>query len=430
MNLRTKLSGLILAVALIATSCASDATVSAADSTTSSTTTTTAPSETVATTSTPTTLEPVEDSTGETETSIPEPTPTTAAPGPDGPAILTSYEFAPGLVDGRPTQVQGLLGVPAGPGPFPVAIVMHGSHPPCVDDFIPETFSEAIVTETNPSLCGAEFPEYIRHDVGLGHVVIALNDVGIAAVSIDVESAYVWWGGEPFEFGTVEEIIETHVDVLTRLDDGEDLGLGIDSISDRLALDQISLIGHSRSGGHVVSILEASSTLPFDPLTVVAIEPDVGFPPSDLLDVPVLLIRGECDEDVGAEAGRDFLVEVLDPARLAPAIDLFIPAAGHRMLNTGLNGSTCPERGDRSLIQAQLARGVSSFVASSGQQIELLDDVGATVETLRGNAPIEEVISGPVGYDPQRVPNAVSTVELVPPLPQDADYSDALIEDF
>ena len=186
---------------------------------------------------------------------------TTTAPPPNEAAVFTSYEFPSGLVDGRPTQVQGLLGVPVGSGPFPLAIVMHGSHPPCVDDFIPETFADAIVTETTEYLCGSDFPEYIRHDIGLGHIVTALNDVGIAAVSIDVDSAYVWWGGEPFEFGTVEALVNAHAGIVTRLNAGEDLGLGIDSLAGRIDLDQIALVGHSRSGGHVASMLDTSCLL-------------------------------------------------------------------------------------------------------------------------------------------------------------------------
>ena len=47
-------------------------------------------------------------------------------------------------------------------------------------------------------------PEYIRHDIGLGHLVTALNNAGIAAVSIDADSTYVWWGGEPNEILTLE----------------------------------------------------------------------------------------------------------------------------------------------------------------------------------------------------------------------------------
>ena len=357
-------------------------------------------------------------------------TTTTAAPPPTATAVFTSYEFPSGLVDGRPTQVQGLLGVPVGPGPFPLAIVMQGSHPPCVHDFLPETFSGAIVTETTEYLCGADFPEYIRHDIGLGHIVTALNDVGIAAVSIDVDSAYVWWGGEPFEFGTVEALVNAHAGVVSRLNDGDDLGLGIDSVAGRIDLDEIALVGHSRSGGHIASMLDTSLDLAFEPTAAVMIEPDVGAPVADLFDIPLLLIRGECDEDVGPDAGRDFLVEYASPDRATRVTDLFIPAAGHRSINTGLNGSACPERGDRTAIQAQVALAVSSFITTQSEEVVLLDGVGATVDAIIGLEPTVIPTGDPVDFDPQSVPFATSTVEILPPIPDGADFSDALLEDF
>ena len=356
-------------------------------------------------------------------------TTTTTAPPPTA-AVFTSYEFPSGLVDGRPTQVQGLLGVPVGPGPFPLAIVMHGSHPPCVDDFLPDTFSDTIVTETTEYLCGADFPEYIRHDIGLGHIVTALNDVGIATVSIDVDSAYVWWGGEPFEFGTVEALVNAHAGIVNRLNEGDDLGLGIDSVAGRIDLEQIALIGHSRSGGHIASMLDTTQDLSFEPTAAVMIEPDVGAPITDLLDVPLLLIRGECDEDVGPDAGREFLLEYASPDRASRVTDLFIQAAGHRSINTGLNGSACPERGDRAAIQSQVALAVSSFITTQSEEVMVLDGVGATVEALVGLEPTVIPSSSPVDFDPQSVPFATSPVEILPPLADDADFSDALDEDF
>ena len=36
----------------------------------------------------------------------------------------------------------------------------------------------------------------------------------------------------------------------------------------------------------------------------------------------------------------------------------------------------------------------------------------------------------PVDFDPQSVPFATSTVEILPPIPDGADFSDALLEDF
>lgn len=368
------------------------------------------------------------------EPSTTAPTPATSAPATTLPAsaaaVFTSYDLAPGLIDGRPTKVQGLLGVPEGPGPFPVALVMHGAHPPCVDDFIAEFFSPTVVSETIESLCGSQFPEYVRNDVGLGHIVTALNNVGIAAVSIDVSSTYVWWGGEPDEQLTLADTVSTHFDIVTSLNAGEDLGLGLEPLLGRFDLDDVSIVGHSRSGGYVASFLESTSTLPFEPSGAVMIEPLTGFPGTDHTDVPILLIRGGCDEDVGPDAGRQYLLDVLALDYASPVADLFIPSAGHRMLNTGLMGSSCPGEGDRVAIQAQAAQATASFLASGGQEVAVVDGVGATIEALRGSAPTSTTGAPMVDFDPQTVPEATSQSEVLPPWPEGADYSDALIEDF
>lgn len=370
-----------------------------------------------------------ETATTTTATVTTEPTTTTTEPTP-AESVFTSYEFPSGLVDGRPTQLQGLLGVPEGEGPFPLAIVMHGSHPPCVDDFIVEAFSDAIVTETAEYLCGENFPEYIRHDIGLGHLVGALSEAGVAAVSIDVESAYVWWGGEPDELGTLESIMATHLDAIAQLNSGDSIGLGIDSLAGRIDLDRISVIGHSRSGGHVASMIDASRDLTIQPVAAVMIEPALAAPVTDYLDVPLLLIRGECDEDVGPDAGRQFLLDTVPSDRTQRVIDLFVPAAGHRSLNTGLNGSTCPDEGDRTAIQDQVAHAVASFITTNSEEIIAVDGVGATVDALIGLPPTIITSGDSVGFDPAAVPSTSSTTELLAPLAEDADFSDALVEDF
>ena len=54
------------------------------------------------------------------------------------------------------------------------------------------------------------------------------------------------------------------------------------------------------------------------------------------------------------------------------------------MLNTGLNGSTCPDRGDHQLIQSQVSQAAASFLSSGGQEIPVVAGVGAVVDSLRG----------------------------------------------
>ena len=100
------------------------------------------------------------------------------------------------------------------------------------------------------------------------------------------------------------------------------------------------------------------------------------------------------------------------------------------MLNTGLNGSTCPDRGDYQLIQSQVSQAAASFLSSGGQEIPVVAGVGAVVDSLRGPDPTEVSADPIVGLDPARLPFATSVVEVLPPLPANADYADALLEEF
>ena len=75
-------------------------------------------------------------------------------------------------------------------------------------------------------------------------------------------------------------------------------------------------------------MLTAAADIGFEPAAAVMIEPAYAFHEGALLDVPMLLIRGECDEDVGPEADRDLLITALDPQHAASVVDLlFRPRA-------------------------------------------------------------------------------------------------------
>jgi hypothetical protein len=83
--------------------------------------------------------------------------------------------------------------------------------------------------------------------------------------------------------------------------------------------------------------------------------------------IPTLLVRGGCDEDAGRGAG---LAEASRLARRSGAravVDLFIPRAGHAMLNSGLTGSgvlepVCPALADRTTVQRQIGAAAVAFL--------------------------------------------------------------------
>ena len=418
----TKAKGLRVAAVFIAGSlavaaCGGSQTVSPAQ--------TTAPTTVTPTTVTPTITTDVASTTA-------APTTTEAPPSVDG--VRSSYALAPGFIDveGRehPIQVQGMIGVPEGEGPFPVAVVMHGSHPICIDDFIRDAFAPNAVTTLAPAFCATGFPEYSRSDLGLSYIVDDLVESGIAAVSIDVGAAFVWYNGEIAEQPAFEGILGAHFEILSRLNDGDGLELDLPAITNRLDLADVSLVGHSRGGEAAFRMLEQGRPLPFVPTAAVLIQPASPFELGPTIDVPVLLIRGGCDEDVGSDSGLDTLASLIEESsNNRSAVDMLIPQAGHRMLNRNFFGSTCPGEIEPAVAQHQVGQATASFLASRGGEVAVVTEALTEIVTLSGTD-VAEVATALDENLPPLLPEAVSTKEVIEPLPPGASFSDAFDEDF
>ncbi|MYT11442.1 MULTISPECIES: hypothetical protein [unclassified Streptomyces] len=125
--------------------------------------------------------------------------------------------------------------MPKGEGPHPVVVVMHGLHHNCVFSDKPPYFPRKPVKAQWPLVCAAPgephnpnlAPDYLRHDVGLSHVVQALTRKGFAAVSIDVVSPEHWWAGETVAEKGYTDLVNAHLRLLSDLNKGVNHGLDI-----------------------------------------------------------------------------------------------------------------------------------------------------------------------------------------------------------
>ncbi|MFF3762648.1 dienelactone hydrolase family protein [Streptomyces sp. NPDC001922] len=366
-----------------------------------------------------------------------------------GRAGLTSYELAPGLLDitrkpGNPTQVHGVLGMPKGKGPHPVVVVMHGNHHNCAFSDRPPYYPRKPVKDQWPLVCHKPGdphnpnlgPDYLRHDVGLSHVVEALTRKGFAAVSIDVVSPEHWWVGEPDTQKGYTDLLTTHLRLLSDLNKGIDHGLNIPGVKGRIDTSRVGLVGHSRGGGYVLSQKAARRAGLFG---VVALEPamEAG---KVKHKVPVLNVRGGCDEDVDPSAGLRDMKELARSGSTKVAADVLLAGTGHRMLNTNLP-PTDTEEGDvgecpaskvaePAAARAQAAQLTASFLdqalrGATSYRLPALKGLAPKGGNLRRSGPAVTFHKTPrqAFTSPRAIPEVTSKQRLLPAIPKDIEVN-------
>ncbi|MFF3767466.1 hypothetical protein ACFYYR_25750 [Streptomyces sp. NPDC001922] len=301
---------------------------------------------------------------------------------------LTRYRLAPGMIKnvpggrGNPTQVHGVLGMPQGNGPHPVVVVLHGLHHPCVRDGAPGIARDAVKTRW-PLVCASPDkpdareargagPGYLRQDVGLSPMVQALTRKGFVAVSIDVTAAEYWWGGETVAEKGYTQLVGTHLKLLSDLNRGITHGLDLPGVKGRIDTSRVGPVGHSRGGGYVLSPKAAERAGLFG---AVAVEPGENVERAPHR-VPVLTVRGACDEDLGPDAGLDTMKKLAASGSTKVAADALLAGTGHRMLNTnlaptdedgGIGDCSASEVASPAAARAQVAQMTAAFLAQAAR---------------------------------------------------------------
>lgn len=229
--------------------------------------------------------------------------------------VLRAYEFPGGMIAGDEqgqltyTRLNALVALPSTPGPHPVAIVVHGSYPSCIEAKRDRLLTSQVQTTLWVAGCGAKRevndhgvtsgPDYVRTPSSLAYLAKALAERGIVAVVPDVNSKErVDWGLEPDPFVLHTNLVKKHLEVLERLNGGDGMGLswGKD-LQGKLDLTSLSLIGHSSGGRYVI---EAALASEFPNLkAAVALEPAINMVRArSSSTVPTMVIAGQCDEQI------------------------------------------------------------------------------------------------------------------------------------
>ena len=388
---------------------------------------------------------PADPSAAPTSTSTPGNASTTEAPTttvePDRAAAVFAYEFPPGKIDlnglEQPTRYEAVVGLPqSGAGPFPVVVIVHGVGPACTSGLSEADLSKLVTATWSPP-CVLAGSDYVRAAFANTSLVNELAQRGIAAISMDVNGAYNWWGGEVPEGLAIASLVAEHLDTLDRIASGD---MSIDGLTTPVSLDRDrwALIGHSRGGAFAEAQLaepdgqqDRLSSLP-DAVVLLA---SAGHYSPPATGVPLLNIRSTCDEDVGPEAGIDTATSV---AALGadPVVDATIAGASHWSLTSyPLRAATvdCADRlDDGALANAQVVALVASFLSSVWRDsFELeVDEELVAVDTLSGAVTIVEPQIGEL-LSPAIIPIHLVGEQVLPPI-EDGDrfLDETEIEDF
>jgi hypothetical protein len=218
-----------------------------------------------------------------------------------------------------PVRLNGLIAVPTGEGgPYPVAVILHGTHPGCPVD---ETGVDR--WPCDPAL---EQPNYR----GFGYLVSDLAARGYVALSININAEYTFGFGEPIAGERLEQLLDLHLQALAEAAAGGANAFGVE-LDGRADVHRLALLGHSRGGEAAVSLAND----PEHPLgaeggaygpaagTLAIAAAVASFDPAGGSRVPNAIVLPACDGDVISQDGQFFL----EAARLAPAQEAWVTSA-------------------------------------------------------------------------------------------------------
>jgi dienelactone hydrolase len=222
--------------------------------------------------------------------------------GPD--AKHSDYEYT--------AKVRGTLTLPDGPGPFPLAVFLHGQHTTCGDEQ---------GNATGPlEACAAPY----RNDRGYLYLMEHLASHGMAVASVLAHEVNNRNGGDEVGMRARGELVLATIDALAASEHGP-----------RLDLTRIGLMGHSRGGEGVVTAtaVNAERARPYPLAGVVALAP-TDFAGRNVTAIPFLALAPYCDGDVySLHALRQFdQSRYTDPG--VAKVQLLVMGANHNNYNT------------------------------------------------------------------------------------------------
>lgn len=248
-----------------------------------------------------------------------------------GTATITQ-SLAPDEYREMPVPLIGAIAVPAGEGPFPLALVLHGRHPRCYSD-------DAQLQEVWPCPPDAE----PRYDIGFSYLLDALAARGYLAVAPSVNGAYTTAYGlgqpaldeaQPWVDERMIQIVAAHLAKLTAASAGEPVFGEFFDMTGLLDASRIAVVGHSTSGVTANKIAR-DALLPVEALVLLAPMHFDGT--GATADVPAAVLLAACDGDRPDLPGQVYFENGrVDLARQNPLTSVLLAGANHNYFNQDL----------------------------------------------------------------------------------------------
>jgi hypothetical protein len=243
-----------------------------------------------------------------------------AAPLADGPLAWTTadYDLGEMKVGGADAahddyeytaRIRGTLTMPEGPGPFPLAVFLHGQHTTCAG---PDGSQ------------GGDCSQPYRNDRGYLYLMEHLASHGIATASILAHEVNNKNGAGDVGMWARGELTLATVDALAASEHAA-----------RLDLSRIGLMGHSRGGEGVVTAAEvnAERAQPLALASIIALAP-TDFEFRSVPGIPFLTLAPYCDGDVYSLHGLRQFDQSRHTDSDAVKVQLLVMGANHNNYNT------------------------------------------------------------------------------------------------
>ncbi len=241
-----------------------------------------------------------------------------------------------------PVRLNGVIAAPPEGGPYPVVLILHGTHPGC-----PEVEHGIDRWPCDPAV---EQPNYR----GFGYLARALAAQGYVALSININAENTFGFGEPIPGERLRQLVDLHLGALAEASAGGTHDFGLD-LAGRADLGRLAVLGHSRGGDVAITLardLAAEAERgqvtygPVDGLLLIA--PSPGFAdPAGGVPSPLATLLPACDADVVNQEGQVFYEATRLETTHDWATSAWLERANHNHFNDilpgdpfGLNGRT------------------------------------------------------------------------------------------
>ncbi len=258
-----------------------------------------------------------------------------------------------------PVPLTGVIGLPAGDGPLPWVVLLHGRHGGCH------------FALNRPSQWPCDDPDY---DQGLAYLAQGLVEAGFGVMVPNLNAAFsATYGATPEQRNTLADqrsqaIIDAHLTRLAAAHRGEDPGFGTSlaaQIAGRVDWARLGMMGHSMGGGAAAlnALTRQGRTNPtqiangLGPVAaLILVAPTRSQPLAQwddlyqLPDIPTAILLGGCDRDITDFSSLYYAETAQDANRTTPVAVVMPLGANHNFFNAAVREDDYYRRPDHAAL--------------------------------------------------------------------------------